>query len=333
MKVGVLGYGTMGQYHAGALAKMERDFQVFDTDLKMALEARKAGHEFVADLDDFMESSDAVIIATPSSSHYSGFAKCMEYGRHTLVEKPLSNNLHDAKSMALLAAENPKLVTAVDHTERFNPVVKYINGVLEEIPDNAAKRISTMRFGPLFPKNKGIRRDGVVLDTGPHDIDLCRYFMRERPRSVRADLKYGGFNGGEQLEYAADITMNFSHDRSAHVALDWDAGMRVRRADITAKDRHITADLITQQVAVVKPYDSGGKKLPWEKMMRASRKAVSIVTVPQEEPLINRDSDFLGAIENGSKATVPIPEGLDIVRIIDAIKRSHGREVQIDWEV
>ena len=68
------------------------------------------------------EDLDAVIIAVPTSIHYSVAKTCIERGLHILIEKPICENIDQAKSLISMAELNNTLLL-VGHIERYNPAI------------------------------------------------------------------------------------------------------------------------------------------------------------------------------------------------------------------
>ena len=66
---------------------------------------------------------DAVVIATPVSSHYDLALAALQAGKHVLVEKPLAAKSDQAKRLIDEAAARG-LVLLVDHTFVYTPAVR-----------------------------------------------------------------------------------------------------------------------------------------------------------------------------------------------------------------
>jgi predicted dehydrogenase len=73
---------------------------------------------------------DAVVVATPDHLHAVIAARAMRAGKHVYVQKPLTYSVHEARALARLAKENPKVVTQMgnqghsgDGTRRINELI------------------------------------------------------------------------------------------------------------------------------------------------------------------------------------------------------------------
>src|SRR3982750_4487871 len=100
--VGLAGFGLAGSaFHApliDATARME---------LTAILTSRDAPHR-VASLDDLIDNSDMVVVATPNSSHYPVAKRALEAGKHVVVDKPFTVTLDEADELIELAAQHQR---------------------------------------------------------------------------------------------------------------------------------------------------------------------------------------------------------------------------------
>ena len=59
--------------------------------------------EGAIDYKKLIKKCDAIFIATPTTTHYQYAKECLEMGKHILLEKPMTNNLNEAKELVELA--------------------------------------------------------------------------------------------------------------------------------------------------------------------------------------------------------------------------------------
>ena len=98
LKVGVIGVGHLGQFHARVYSELPNVelVGVADTDPSKKKIAKKHRTTFFQDYKELIGKVDAVSIAVPTSLHYQVAKDMLEAGIHTLIEKPITDNLHDA---------------------------------------------------------------------------------------------------------------------------------------------------------------------------------------------------------------------------------------------
>ena len=66
---------------------------------------------------------DAVVIATPATTHFPIARQCLLMGKHVLVEKPLTTSIEDAEALVRLAQQQER-VLMVGHTFLYNAGVR-----------------------------------------------------------------------------------------------------------------------------------------------------------------------------------------------------------------
>jgi len=183
IRVSVLGVGSLGKEHAriySALAQAGKiDFAgVYDaTALVGGKIAEKYRVRAFTSADHVRDSSDAVSVVTPTSTHFELAKSMLIAGKHVLVEKPMTENASQATELVRLAREN-NCVLQVGHVERFNPIFNYLQTVATE-----PRFIETHRLSPYPARSTDI---GVVLDLMIHDLDVVLAFVRSPVVSVDA---------------------------------------------------------------------------------------------------------------------------------------------------
>ena len=124
LKIGLVGAGHMGRIHLQKLSAME-DIEVAgvaDVDTSWTCEVSPEDEiPCFTDYRDLIKVSDAVVIATPTESHYEIGKAALEKGADVFMEKPVTSNVEQAQELIGLARKKG-LVFQVGHLERFNPV-------------------------------------------------------------------------------------------------------------------------------------------------------------------------------------------------------------------
>src|SRR5271170_5782140 len=165
LRIGVVGVGHFGRYHALKVAASKRAtlVGVHDPDLERA---KAIGWEAGApDLgfDALLATADALIIAAPAEAHHALGAAALRAGKHVLVEKPIAATLAEADELAALAAARA-LVLQVGHLERFSAAHGAVAGRL-----GPPLYIEATRIAPFKPRGTDV---SVILDLMIHDLDL-----------------------------------------------------------------------------------------------------------------------------------------------------------------
>jgi predicted dehydrogenase len=134
VKIGIVGVGRMGTYHANVLAILNNDIDfvgVYDQDKNrshyIAEKYETAPYE---NLDQLLEDVEGVVVAVPTHLHYEVAKKALLAGKHTLIEKPISRNIDEAEDLVNTAREK-KLVFQTGHVERFKGAVMELRKIVE----------------------------------------------------------------------------------------------------------------------------------------------------------------------------------------------------------
>lgn len=150
--------------------------------------AAEYGCRFHADARDLINDPDvqAVIIATPPSTHFPYACAVLEAGKPLLLEKPMTGTLAEARELALLAALPTAPPVMIGQTLRWNPVLLKLRELLPQIG-----RVHMMRIVQrLEPTQLAWQSDmnetvgGSVLLTGVHLFDTVRWLSGAEFREV-----------------------------------------------------------------------------------------------------------------------------------------------------
>jgi 2-hydroxy-4-carboxymuconate semialdehyde hemiacetal dehydrogenase len=123
MNICMLGYGMMGVWHSEALLKTGA---VLHTVVGRRPEAsvdfarRFSYKRWTLSLDEAIADPevDVVILATPSDQHEEQAIKCLNAGKHTLIEIPIAMSLAGAERV-VAAGERSRKVYGLSHPMRF----------------------------------------------------------------------------------------------------------------------------------------------------------------------------------------------------------------------
>ena len=180
IKVGVIGVGYLGKFHAekyAASAKAQL-VAVADIDGARAKEIGAAvGAEAVADYRALLGQVQCVSIAVPTRMHYQVARDAIAAGVDVLVEKPLTADIAEARDLVAMANQQ-RVILQVGHLERFNPAIRRLESVVNE-----PKFVECHRLAPFVERGTDVN---VVLDLMIHDIDVIASLVRSPVERVEA---------------------------------------------------------------------------------------------------------------------------------------------------
>lgn len=160
------GLGNMGAKH---FKKLEPRFQArvgtsFPLDGSSSSAITQTSGLDVSDIgcEKDLSKYDALIIATPSATHYEIAKSAIERGQHVLVEKPVTLSYKEAQTLYRLAKEY-NVVYMSGHTMRYNPEFR------KALPE--LYHTHELDFKMFLPhKNK---KENATFDLLIHGFELC----------------------------------------------------------------------------------------------------------------------------------------------------------------
>ncbi len=179
LRVGVIGAGHFGRFHALKLAANPRVALagLHDPDAARAREVGREVHAAALPLADLWAAVDAVVIAAPAEAHHGLAAAALSAGKHVLVEKPIAATLAQADHLAELARARG-LVLQVGHLVRYSAEFAAVASRMEK-----PLYIEATRIAPFKPRGTDV---SVILDLMIHDLDLVLALVGSELASVDA---------------------------------------------------------------------------------------------------------------------------------------------------
>lgn len=224
IKIGHIGLGRMGLFHAENLSQMNDAclYALCDLDEeKLEKEAKRLNvTKTYTNFDDMVNDKeiDAITITSPSHLHTEQIAKALKAGKHVFSEKPLGTTVDQCKIAEKAVEENPNQIFMLGFMRRFDKSYKYAKEAIDAgkigkvymvrsySQDPTANIKGAIAFGP--------HSGGEFLDMCVHDIDLMRWFIGSEPKKVwaiggcYAYLEFADWNDGDNVS----ALMKFEND-------------------------------------------------------------------------------------------------------------------------
>lgn len=259
---------------------------------------------------------EAVLVATPPSTHYALVKQALEAGKHVMVEKPMARTAADAQELIGIA-ERTGLTLMPGHTFLYSPSV---NKVRDLIRDDA---VGEVYFVTSSRMNLGkYQRDGVICDLAPHDISILLHWL-DRPVVQASACARSIFQEG--VAETAFISLIFEGGAAANLQVSWLAPRKVRQMEIVGSRRMISYD-DTSSDESVRLYDRGLEFTTPESFgeyqLTYRSGDVIIPRVDAAEPLGLELQDFARSIRTGVGPVSHAQLGLEVVTAMEAIELS-----------
>lgn len=238
----VVGCGSIGRRHiTNLLACGQQAIRLVDPDERALAQACGTFKlEGVANLDEGLRwEPDAVVIATPTSTHIETALAAAEQGSHLLIEKPLGDRLDGIEKLIELVHAK-RLVSLVACNMRFHPGPRLVHDALAKgmvgAPLGARFEVGSYlpswRPGTDYHLSYSARPEmggGCVLDM-IHELDLACW-MFGFPSEVVA-MTQPGKSLGVAAEALAEILLRYPDDRIVSVHADYVQRWRARRCEV-----------------------------------------------------------------------------------------------------
>ena len=182
LKIGLIGAGVFAGYHASKLAAHPRVHftGIVDHNVDQANKLADIHSVESMSLANVLQRSDAVVIASPATTHGSIAAQALKAGCHCLIEKPLAISIADIEEIMALAAAR-QLTVQVGHQERL---VLHAIGLMD-IPESPIE-IEAVRNSPFSRRGTDT---SVTLDLMTHDIDICTALLKSSPDKIKGQVE------------------------------------------------------------------------------------------------------------------------------------------------
>ena len=241
IKIGVVGVGHLGQYHAKHYHFLDGTnlVGVYDTDSSRGEEiAKQYNTKFYNKLSDLMQICDGISVVTPTESHYNVAKMAIaDYDCHVFIEKPITETIQQADDLIALAKAKNKIIQ-VGHIERLNPALR----ALEQYDLNP-KFIEIQRLAPYTVRGTDVP---VVLDLMIHDIDILLSLVKSDVKSIHA-------SGVSIITDSVDIAharIRFNNGTVSSITSSRVAKDRVRKIKLFQENLYTTIDLLMEQTEI-----------------------------------------------------------------------------------
>jgi predicted dehydrogenase len=262
---------------------------------------------------------DAIIVATPTRTHYQLVREALLAGKHVLCEKPLCETSAQAQDLVELAQAR-KLILMVGHVFLFNAGIVKLKEIIESGELGKLQYLSAVRtnLGP-------IRNDvNAAYDLATHDISIFNWLLGSEPEIV---LATGAAFLQPDIEDVVFVSMVYPSKTIAGIQSSWLDPKKVRQITVVGSRKMVTWDdlELNSPVAI---YEKGANAIQeyndYGEFLRISMwdGDVRLPKVHSDEPLKVQGRYFLEAIKRGHLARSDGTFALGVMQVLEAITKS-----------
>jgi predicted dehydrogenase len=322
--IAVVGCGQWGPNHVRNFSQLDETRVVGAADLDAGRRAAiKAAYPQIEVTDDYhallkRDDVQAVVVATPTATHFAIAKEALEAGKDVLCEKPLALTAAECEELTNLAKANGRVLMC-GHVFLFNAGVRRLR---EYVTGGELGRIhyihsSRTNLGP-------IRRDvNAVYDLATHDVSICSYLLDAHPLTATARGKDFVQKGIEDLAF---ISLSYPRDVLANIHVSWLNPRKVREITVVG-DRKMAVFNDMDPAEPIRLYDKGVVKDSYyadfaEFKMMLHDSDILIPKIKMTEPLKAQAAYFVECLK---KRRVELSDGAfstGVVRTLEMIQRS-----------
>jgi predicted dehydrogenase len=257
---------------------------------------------------------DAIVLATPVSTHAELAVAVAQAGKHCFVEKPLATTVADAQR-AVDAAQRAGRVLMVGHLLEYHPAVDR----LKELLDGGELGELYYVYGNRLNLGQLRADENALWSLGAHDVSVVLTLIDEEPIEC---LAHGSSYVREGVEDVVFCYLRFGSGAVAHLHLSWLDPHKERRLTVVGSKRMATFDDM-QIEGKLTVYDKGFDEdtRSWGEYIARSGDIYS-PRIPSVEPLRLECEHFVQCIRTGQAPRSDGRSGLRVVRVLEALQRS-----------
>lgn len=303
LRVGVVGVGYLGRFHARIYAEMPNiEFVgVADIDVDAAESvARLYNCTAYSDPFELIPRVDAVSVVVPTTAHRDVAEPFLDNGVHMMLEKPVALTVKDAEAI-VTTAERAGVILQIGHLERFNAGVMAL-----------AERVQAPRFLEVHRLSPFVERAAdvdVVTDLMIHDIDIVLSLVNSDLQSISA---VGSPVVTEHVDIA-NARLEFTNGTVANVTASRVSDKKFRRIRVFSRDCYQALNFTDQQIDVVRT----GKQKPGSKFPEINYEQIK---VQPRQPLDAELEHFVESVENQTTPLVGGRDGLKALQVASLVK-------------
>jgi predicted dehydrogenase len=316
LNIGIIGTGYLGKLHSKLLVDAERaDFiGVYDSD---EVEAQKVADSFgvnrFENSEKLFDFVDAVIIVTPTPTHYQIAKEALLKGKHVFIEKPITVEVSEAEELVEIAKEK-NLKIQVGHIERFNPALLSLEKYNLE-----PMFMQTDRLAQFNPRGSDV---AVVLDLMIHDIDIILSLIKSKVKRINAS---GVAVVSDNIDIA-NARIEFENGAVANVTASRISQKKMRKMRMFQRDAYLSLDFTSGTAEVyrlLKPMEDKPQKFfPLGEMGIGEKKRLVVFEQPEimkVNAMKYEQQLFIDSILDDKRPVVNGEDGLRALKIAGMI--------------
>ncbi len=263
---------------------------------------------------------DAVLIATPVSTHFPLARRALDAGKHVWIEKPMTETLEEARTLESMSRERG-LTLLVDHTFLFTSAVQKMKDLID------AGELSEIRYLDSERINLGLIQPdtNVVYDLAAHDISIFNHLLGGPPVSVHAiGTSHVTARSGHPVAEIAYVGLRYPGNVIGHIRVSWISPMKIRKMLVGGSRKMILYNDI-EPFEKIKVYSNNvtidfEQDTTFEPIYRSGD--VLIPHLENNEALHDEALHFLECIREKKEPLTGAGNGIAVMKVLEAANES-----------
>lgn len=251
----------------------------------------------------------ALVIATPASSHYQLTKQGLQTGKHIFVEKPSALDIEQGEELVKMAEEKG-LLLMVGHLLLYHPAIVKLKGLIErgELGNINYVYSNRLNFGKLRSE------ESVLWSFAPHDISIIIDFLGKPEKVLAIGKVYLQKN-------IPDITftfLEFKDNKAAHIFVSWLNPFKEQKISVVGTKKMAVYDGVENKLTLF-PH-----KVEWDgnHIPQAIKAKGEEIHFSEKEPLMEEAKHFLECIRENKTPRTNGKEGLAVLEVLTASQKS-----------
>lgn len=307
----------MGKIHCRLINEIAQNDQsinfagVYDSDPAVTeIISKQYSIKAYRSLDEILAEVDALVIVTPTSTHFEIAQKALDKDINIFIEKPVTSSLKEAEELIKMAG-GKKVKIQVGHVERFNPAL-----VALERFEMKPRFIESHRLAQFNPRGTDV---SVIQDLMIHDIDIILHLAGSPVKKIDA-------NGVAVISDEIDIAnarLTLENGCVANLTASRISLKKMRKMRIFQENAYISVDFLNNKSEVFRLTENETKSEGMSFPVSETKKIIYEEPRPENaesiNPIKNELESFIESIFYDKPVKVTLNAGKAAVEVADKI--------------
>jgi hypothetical protein len=314
LRTGVIGAGHLGKIHIRLLLANKRIKLIgfFDCNSQTAREASLQWNIAAFDsAEQLIEHCEAIVVASPTPTHFQYAQTCLQRGKHVFIEKPLTTTIAESEAISDLE-KHTGLIVQTGHVERFNPAFKAAAPFISN-----PMFIEGHRLAQFNPRGTDV---SVVHDLMIHDIDIVLSLVNSKVKSIHAS----GVAVVSDSPDIANARIEFENGCTANLTASRISMKNMRKSRFFQHNAYISIDFLEKKTSILELQEVAGTPDPLAVVIDLGEKGLKQIyihdpKIESHNAIQEEHEEWIDAILHKKPVTINAEAGAAAVRVANQI--------------